>query len=62
MKRQSKRFNPSSWSQRLVPVILAVLLLALVATLALIILSVLGLTPASYAFQLTGALLNSFPL
>ena len=61
MKRQSKRFNPSRWSERLVPVLLAVLLLALVATLALIVLSVLGLTPASYAFQFTVVVLNSIP-
>lgn len=42
MKRTSKRFNPNWWSERLVPVLLALLALALLATLALILLSVLG--------------------
>ena len=45
MKRISKRFDPSSWSSRLVPYFLALLLLGLVATLVIIVLSTLGLTP-----------------
>jgi hypothetical protein len=47
MKRPSKRFNPSLWSERLVPALLAVLALALLATLAVIILAVLGVFPGS---------------
>jgi hypothetical protein len=46
MNRRSKKFIASKWSERLVPVILAVLLLALIATVVLIGLSVLGLIPA----------------
>jgi hypothetical protein len=42
MKRPSKRFNPSVWSERLVPVLLGILALALLATLAVIFLAVLG--------------------
>jgi hypothetical protein len=45
MKQSSKRFIPSSWANRLVPVFLALLLLALLASLIIILLSVLGLTP-----------------
>ena len=45
MKPGSKRFDPSGWSSRLVPVLLALLLLGLIATLVVILLSVLGLTP-----------------
>ncbi len=45
MKRPSKRFVPSRWSERLVPVLLAILLLGLLATMALIALSMMGLTP-----------------
>lgn len=43
---QSKRFSPSTWTQRLVPVILILLALGLFFTLAIVLLSVLGLTPA----------------
>jgi hypothetical protein len=42
MKRSSKRFTPSWWSERLVPLLLALLALVLLLTLALIILSSLG--------------------
>jgi hypothetical protein len=45
MKRSSKRFTPSWWSERLVPLLLALLALALLATLALILLSSLGIFP-----------------
>jgi hypothetical protein len=44
--KKSKRFTPSTWTQRLVPVVLLLLLLGLLATMAIVILSVLGLTPA----------------
>ena len=46
MKRQSKRFNPSKWSERLIPILLGLLALALLATLVIVILAVLGLTPS----------------
>jgi hypothetical protein len=42
MKRPSKRFTPTWWSERLVPVVLALLLLALLATLAVVLLASLG--------------------
>jgi hypothetical protein len=45
VNRSSKRFDPSNWASRLVPVFLALLLLALFAILIIILLSVLGLTP-----------------
>ena len=45
MKRSSKRFTPSWWSERLVPMLLALLALALLATVALVILSSLGVFP-----------------
>jgi hypothetical protein len=45
MKKTSKRFTPTWWSERLVPFLIVLLLLALVATLAIILFSVLGLTP-----------------
>jgi len=44
VSRPSKRFTPSKWSEYLVPVVLIFLLLALVATLMLIFLSLFGLT------------------
>jgi hypothetical protein len=45
MKKPSKRFNPSTWSERLVPVLLGLLALGLLITLVIIGLSVAGLTP-----------------
>ncbi len=42
-RRPSKRFTPGAWSERLVPLILALLFLALLATVAVVLLSVLGL-------------------
>ncbi len=42
MKRESKRFTTSKWVERLIPVILAILTLVLVATIALVLLSALG--------------------
>jgi hypothetical protein len=44
-KRPSKRFTPSAWTERLVPILLALLALALLATLVVVFLSVLGVTP-----------------
>ncbi|MDI6693484.1 MAG: hypothetical protein QME21_00435 [Anaerolineales bacterium] len=46
MNRKSKRFDPTRWTSRLVPVVLAVLFLGLLVTLAIIILAALGLTPS----------------
>lgn len=46
MNRQSKRFNPSKWAQRLVPVLLILIVLGLVVTLAIILLAVFHLTPS----------------
>jgi hypothetical protein len=46
MNRSSKRFTPSWWTERLVPVLIAVLLVGLLATLTIICLSVLGFTPS----------------
>jgi hypothetical protein len=43
----SKRSNPPVWLQRLIPVLLVLLLMALLATLVLVGLSVLGLTPGT---------------
>lgn len=46
MKKPSQRFQASIWTKWLVPVLLALILLGLVASLVIIILSVLGITPA----------------
>jgi hypothetical protein len=45
VSRPSKRFDPSTWSERIVPVLLVLLLLALIITLGIIGLSMLGFTP-----------------
>ncbi|MEW5868098.1 MAG: hypothetical protein AB1894_02400 [Chloroflexota bacterium] len=45
MNRPSKRFNPNRWTEFLVPVLLAVLFLGLLASMIIVILSMLGLTP-----------------
>jgi hypothetical protein len=44
--RNSKRFIPSRWLERLVPLVLGLLLLALVLTVAFVILSAVGVLPA----------------
>jgi uncharacterized protein (DUF2062 family) len=44
-KKSSKRFTPSTFSERWVPILLGILVLALLATLVIVILAVLGLTP-----------------
>ena len=46
-KRPSKRFTPSAWTDRLVPIFLALLALALLATLVVVALAVLGVTPGT---------------
>jgi len=45
VSRKSKRFVPNRLTGKFVPVILALLLLGLAATLAIVVLSVIGLTP-----------------
>ncbi len=45
MNRQSKRFSPSKWAEVLVPIVLAVLALALIATIAIVLASVTGILP-----------------
>jgi uncharacterized membrane protein len=45
MNRKSKRFSPSRWSQYLVPALLVILGLGLLATILVVVLAVLGLTP-----------------
>lgn len=46
MERKSKRFSPSAWTRYLVPVVLVLLALGLLVTLAIVILSVLGVMTA----------------
>lgn len=45
MNRQSKRFTPSKWVERLMPVVFILLALALLFAIALVVLSVLGQVP-----------------
>lgn len=45
MSRPSKRFKPSRWTDLIVPSVLFLILLGLVMTVALVIVSILGLTP-----------------
>ena len=42
-KRPSKRFAPSTWTELLVPVLLVLLTLGLLATVAIVVLSISGL-------------------
>jgi hypothetical protein len=44
-KRLSKRFIPSAWMDRLVPLLLGLLAIALLATVVVVVLSLIGLTP-----------------
>ena len=46
MNKPSKRFKPSAWTEKAIPVLLALLVLALLTTLVVIGLSLFGLTPA----------------
>lgn len=45
-KRPSRRFQSSSWSEWLVPVILVLLLLVLIGTILYVLLFSLGVVPA----------------
>lgn len=42
----SKRFDPATWSARLAPAIMVFLALALLVSLSIVILSMLGLMPS----------------
>jgi hypothetical protein len=44
-KGPSRRFRSSSWTERLVPLVLVFLLLLLVGTISLVLLSLLGILP-----------------
>ena len=44
---QSKRFDPSFWTEKLVPVLLGILLFILLAVIVLIGMSLVGLTPGA---------------
>ncbi len=46
MRPPSRRFTPSAWSERLVPILLVLLLLILIAVLVIIGLSAFGLLPS----------------
>jgi hypothetical protein len=46
MKKPSQRFQPSAWTKWLVPLLLALILLGLAASLVIVILSVIGIMPA----------------
>jgi hypothetical protein len=45
--RRSKRFSPSSFTEKLVPVFLIMLVLILLAVLVIIVLSLFGATPST---------------
>jgi hypothetical protein len=45
MNPKSKRFTPNAWTARLVPILLGILLLGLIATLIVVALSLVGVTP-----------------
>ena len=47
-RRPSSRFEPGPLTRYLIPAILGLLTLALLATLALIVLSLLGITPGVF--------------
>ncbi len=46
MNRPSKRFKPSTWSEWVVPALLVLIAVGLLATFAIIALSLMGLTPS----------------
>jgi hypothetical protein len=46
VKPPSRRFTPTTWSERLVPILLVLLLLVLVAILVIIGMSSFGLLPS----------------
>jgi len=45
--RRSKRFSPSAVTEKLIPVLLAVLLLSLLAVIVIVALSLLGVIPSA---------------
>jgi len=45
MNKKSKRFEPTKWSERLIPILLVLILLGLVVTILIVIMALLGLTP-----------------
>jgi hypothetical protein len=47
MNKPSKQFTPSVWTEKLVPVLLILLVLALLATLVITGLALLGATPGA---------------
>ncbi len=46
MKKPSQRFQSSAWTRWLVPLLLGLILLGLATSLVIVILSMLGITPA----------------
>lgn len=46
MSRKSQKFEPSAWTEKLVPILLGMLTLALITVIVIIILSVTGVLPA----------------
>lgn len=47
MSKPNRRFSPTRWTEYLVPVLLVLLGIFLLATLAVIMLSIAGLTPGA---------------
>lgn len=43
MSRKSQKFEPSGWTEKLIPIVLALLTVILIATIVVIILSVTGI-------------------
>ncbi len=46
MSQPSKRFSPSWWTERLVPILMIAILLGLILTVVVTVLAMLGLTPS----------------
>jgi len=46
-KRPSKRFTPTTMTERLVPLLLVLLALALLAVVVVVVLAMLGVTPGA---------------
>ena len=53
MKKTSQRFQPSTWMKWLVPFLFVLILLGLVASLVIVILSLIGATPNDLACPAT---------
>jgi hypothetical protein len=47
MSKTSRRFTPSAWKEKLVPVLLIILVLALLTTLVITGLAMLGVMPGA---------------